>query len=516
MKSPTSMSSPVFARAYERVPHSDTRLDKHFHRDQRARYLLAYSLRRCLQLLKKPVPAIIVVLALQVVFNSSYSNPASFTIPPENVFIAANINDGQLVLGDWGTSLIETCKLVGPERTHVSVYGGPLMAMRELEARLSAAGCDNTIVAEEMEPIDWSSLYRVEVAPGEYRVKRISYLAAIRNRALAPLDGLSKRFDKILFLNDVLFQASDAARLLFATNVRHDGKTGYKAACAVDFHHSWKFYDTFALRSSDGYYPGVRIYPWFASKGDGISRRDVLSNTDSVRVKSCWGGMVAFDAKYFQAAAGQHNTTIGTTPIRFRFEHEPFWDSSECCLVHSDLQGIPNDTENVTDASTGIYMNPFVRVTYKASTYRWLPLVRRFERLFIVPNALINHFTHMPEYNPRRDEIPQSTVLDWTWVYDGTTRPSPSSAIPVRQKQGDHFNSERETGQLTARDTSEAQYRSLWRAKGYLQRSNRTATRDGFCSTRQLLVINEGAMVSPNTGTNWEAAAIPPWPKNDS
>ncbi|KAH8665285.1 cryptococcal mannosyltransferase 1-domain-containing protein, partial [Tricladium varicosporioides] len=365
----------------------------------------------------------------------------------EAVFIAANILDERLVLGDWGTSLVETCKLLGPERTYVSIYGGPMKAIQELEARLNAVGCENTIVAEELEPIDWNTLDRVEIATGEYRVKRIAYLAAIRNQALAPLDQLSKRFDKILFLNDVFFKPSDAARLLFATNVRQNGKTGYKSACAVDFHHSWKFYDTFALRSSDGYYPGVRIYPWFTSKGDGISRRDVLSNSDSVRVKSCWGGMTAFDAKYFQAAATQDNTTIGTIPVRFRAEHEPFWDSSECCLVHSDLQALPSDTENGFDEDTGIYMNPFVRVTYKASTYRLLPLIRRFERLFIIPNVIINHFTHMPDYNPRRDEIPGSTVFEWTWHHE------------------------------------------LWKTKGHFEHINRTATRDGFCGMRQLLVM---------------------------
>ncbi|KAH6664171.1 cryptococcal mannosyltransferase 1-domain-containing protein [Halenospora varia] len=510
------MRNPLFAGAYELLPQSDTTLDGGSHHYQRARYLLAYILRRSLQLLKKPVHAVIALLAIQVVFNSSYSNPASFTIPPENVFIAANIVDERLVLGDWGTSLVETCKLLGPERTYVSVYGGPTKAIRELEARLNAVGCENMIVAEELEPIDWNALDRVEMATGEYRVKRIAYLAAIRNRALAPLDRLSKRFDKVLFLNDVFFQPSDAARLLFATNVRHNGKTGYKSACAVDFHHSWKFYDTFALRSSDGYYPGVRIYPWFTSKGDGISRRDVLSNTDSVRVKSCWGGMTAFDAKYFQAAAGQRNTTIGTTPIRFRAEHEPFWDSSECCLVHSDLQALPNDTKNGIDEDTGIYMNPFVRVTYKASTYRLLPLMRRLERLFIIPNALINHFTHMPDYNPRRDEIPESTVFEWTWVYDRTTSPSSSSTTPVPQKLGHDFYGEHEKAHPTPKEILEVQHHELWKTKGHFEHVNRTATRDGFCGMRQLLVIREGGVVSPNTGTNWENAVIPPWPKADS
>jgi hypothetical protein len=64
-------------------------------------------------------------------------------------------------------------------------------------------------------------------------VKRLTYLAEVRNRALWPLDNPSlhadeatgramnytnSRFDRILFIDDVYFDPVDALQLLFSTN----------------------------------------------------------------------------------------------------------------------------------------------------------------------------------------------------------------------------------------------------------------------------------------------------------
>ena len=50
---------------------------------------------------------------------------------------------------------------------------------------------------------------------------------------------------------------------------------------------------------------GFPIYPWFSSAGKAQSRQDVFDQKDAVRVKSCWGGMVAFNAKFFQSTADE-------------------------------------------------------------------------------------------------------------------------------------------------------------------------------------------------------------------
>lgn len=66
---------------------------------------------------------------------------------------------------------------------------------------------------------------------------------------------------------------------------------------------------------------------------------------DAVRLHACWGGMTAFEAKWFQnlqpdpSATGRLNNSDGVdfsgSPLRFRYEKDPFWDTSECCRIHA-------------------------------------------------------------------------------------------------------------------------------------------------------------------------------------
>ena len=77
-------------------------------------------------------------------------------------------------------------------------------------------------------------------------------------------------------------------------------KAQYRAACGVDFINPVKFYDTYATRDLEGYSMGLSFYPRFTDAGKAKSQRDVLEQKDAVRVRSCWGGIVAFDEKYFQ------------------------------------------------------------------------------------------------------------------------------------------------------------------------------------------------------------------------
>lgn len=227
------------------------------------------------------------------------------------------------------------------------------------------------------------------------------------------------KIDKVLFLNDVVFAAHDAADLLFATRIGPDLRTNYRAACAVDFINPVKFYDTFATRDIEGYGIGVPFFPWFSTAGDGKSRQDVIDGTDSVRVRSCWGGMVAFEARWFADTSNSLGNSVGNDfllqprPIRFRAEEELYWEASESCLIHADLQA-QADFANVSDTidhpeyGKGIFLNPYIRVAYSESTFRWLELSRRFERLYTVPHRLITWLANIPSKNPRRlDEMGQ-------------------------------------------------------------------------------------------------------------
>lgn len=91
--------------------------------------------------------------------------------------------------------------------------------------------------------MDLETLPSFQVLPGERRIKRKEYLAELRNKAIEPLsnNATGMTFDKLLFLNDVIFSPHDAVDLLLATNAGQ-----YRAACAMDFINAFKFYDTFA------------------------------------------------------------------------------------------------------------------------------------------------------------------------------------------------------------------------------------------------------------------------------
>jgi Cryptococcal mannosyltransferase 1 len=340
----------------------------------------------------------------------------------QKVFIASSLFDpgGQLLSGAWADNVLHLIDLLGPENTYLSIYendSGP-------EAQLALAGfsaqvpCNKSLVFEEH--LSPEGLPTVVVPDGSTRVKRIAYLAEVRNKALKPLDAGTVRFDRVLYLNDVFFDPVDALELLFSTNVDENGQATYRAACAVDFINPFKFYDTFATRDLGGWGMGVPFFPWFSYGGDSRSHSDVLQGKDAVRVRSCWGGMVAFDARFFQRQSiselvpqtvGSESPSNLTAPYRFRAEKDLFWDASECCLIHADIQ-------DVNSEDTGIYMNPFVRCAYDKQTHSWLWFTRRFERLYTPIHFLADIVASLPRLNLRRAGRPWQQVEEEVWIPD--------------------------------------------------------------------------------------------------
>lgn len=234
-------------------------------------------------------------------------------------------------------------------------------------------------------------------------------------------NATSSEIDKVLFLNDVVFSARDAADLLFATRAGPDLRTNYRAACAVDFMNPVKFYDTFATRDLEGNEMGAVFFPWFSNAGNSESRQDVLDGKDSVRVQSCWGGMVAFEAKWFGGSGTNQETLPGRAPIRFRGEEELFWEASESCLIHADLlaqakRANVSDTMDPISYGTGIFLNPFIRVAYSESAFQWLEFSRRFEHLYSVPHRFVTWLAGLPKKNPRIHEEEGQEVRHMVWT----------------------------------------------------------------------------------------------------
>jgi Cryptococcal mannosyltransferase 1 len=184
-------------------------------------------------------------------------------------------------------------------------------------------------------------------------------------------------------------------------------------------------------------------------------------------VRSCWGGMIAYDARFFQeqphraivppTAASESPANI-TAPYRFRAESDMFWDASECCLIQADIQSPDPD-------HTGVYMNPYVRVAYGMKTLSWLWFTKRFERLYTPIHFMVDILVSMPQFNPRRDEIPWQRVEETVWV--------PDSASP---------------------------------AGGAFESVSRLASHSGFCGRRNLPVMKP---TFTNGEKNYEHIPIP-------
>ncbi|KAI9809553.1 MAG: hypothetical protein M1827_006788 [Pycnora praestabilis] len=499
-------------------------------------------LRRLILFFFALVGIVLALIMLTSIFRPSYTNPPAqyielreralsstdsgrANVRNENVFIAANIIDEDLIRGAWGNAVLELIDLLGEKNVFLSVYEndsgpGTTAALRDFEKKIK---CKSSIISEHL-PLD--EIPTIILPSGERRIKRVAYLAEVRNRALRPLDtgptgatnagsAANIAFDKILFLNDIIFSPLDAAQLLFSTNAEGNGgyrQAPYRAACAMDFINPFKFYDTFASRDLEGYSMGLPFFPFFSSAGNGESRQDVLNGIDAVKVRSCWGGMVAFEAKWFQNLEAPTDEEIEATyaqkiggeddrnlnwhwngsahlpavvkrsnslqSIRFRSESDVFWDASECCLIHADLQ-VPRVSSDLSE-NAGIFVNPFIRVAYDQRTFSWLRFTRRFERLYSVPHNMINHLVGLPWFNPRRAEIQGEEVEEKVWVYDDSNRQS---------------------------DGKDGKGRSTGKTKGSYQVLKRTAGSGGFCGTRKLLVIKENRKEGEKM---WENLPVPP------
>lgn len=128
----------------------------------------------------------------------------------------------------WNDAVLELVDYLGAENVHFSAVEsgsqeGTKDALMELQAGLDQRGASNDIslgmtVWEQLDEIDarpppgsnepgwiWNK------AEDQFELRRIPYLSKVRNQAMEPLARLvaqGRRFDKILWLNDVVFDVS--------------------------------------------------------------------------------------------------------------------------------------------------------------------------------------------------------------------------------------------------------------------------------------------------------------------
>jgi hypothetical protein len=257
--------------------------------------------------------------------------------------------------------VLDLVTYLGPSNVYFSAVesgsqDGTKDALQELKSALDAKGIENNI---QLGMTVWEQIAEIENRPqqrekgwiwnkakGQWDVRRIPYLSRVRNQAMEPLRKLDRKFDKVLWLNDVVFDLDDYLALL------HTRDGHYAAACSMDFKRYPWYYDTFALRDEQGMKTASTLWPWFMSS----TARSSTLRAEPVKVESCWNGMVLFDAAPFTAEP----------PLEFRGLEDSLADlrleASECCLIHAD-------NALSRQEGKGIWLNPNVRVGYNVGAY---------------------------------------------------------------------------------------------------------------------------------------------------
>jgi hypothetical protein len=244
------------------------------------------------------------------------------------------------------------------------------------------------------------------------------------------------------------------------------------------------------------------FYPWFSTAGSATSRNDVRRETDAVRVRSCWGGMAAFDAAVFQisyanievssqnanSSQALSQSSSLTLAVRFRGSNEAFWEAAECCLVFADIEtqhGRPS-LEN----GTGVVINPYIRVAYTKTPYEWLPFFQRLEHIFEYLQFIVSKIGY-PEPNPGRLHEAGEMVEEVVWS-------APQQRLD--SKVSSHLASDVVT--IPYEEECQPGFALVYRQ----------AVPGGFCGQRRMFVMKE-EIESANReggGKNWEKIRVPP------
>jgi hypothetical protein len=138
----------------------------------------------------------------------------------QTVFIAAiHWNNEDILKEHWVPAVVDLAKQLGPDRVFVSVQESGSWDDSKRALRLLGQLLDKINVRHKILLDDKTHLDEINQVPGnsgwimtpqgDIELRRIPYLARLRNLVLQPLDELASagmRFDNILFLNDVVFK----------------------------------------------------------------------------------------------------------------------------------------------------------------------------------------------------------------------------------------------------------------------------------------------------------------------
>ena len=153
------------------------------------------------------------------IISAQNASEAEGTFGEQKVYISSiHWNNEQIMRSHWNSAVVNLIKALGPENVYVSVYESGSWddskgALRELDTELAHLGVRKTIVLDETTHLDEiqkepTASGWIDTPRGKKELRRIPYLAKLRNLSIKPLEQLQssgEHFDKVLFLNDVVF-----------------------------------------------------------------------------------------------------------------------------------------------------------------------------------------------------------------------------------------------------------------------------------------------------------------------
>lgn len=176
-------------------------------------------------------------------------------IPPSaRIFIASiHWNDEEVLRSHWNNAILDLVKVLGSDRVFLSIYESGSYdntkgAIRELDADLEDLGVPRKVVLSDVTHEDDMQVPDrekgegwIDTDEGERELRRIPYLARLRNQSLQPLQELARDgvvFDSVLFLNDVVFTVRlHSCSLLFIARLRMPMSAW---GCAGITRHQWR------------------------------------------------------------------------------------------------------------------------------------------------------------------------------------------------------------------------------------------------------------------------------------
>ena len=258
------------------------------------------------------------------------------------IFIAALLHNNGPIIEEWSVSVVNLAKeFTG---TYVSIFesgsiDNTVDGLSKLKQMLLNSNIGNTIIYGE----EGDKLAGPPFIPGDSSSgNRISYLARLRNLVLRPLLDLKVRgsvYDKVVFLNDVLFCVGDIQRLL-----SHDANI----ACGYDFNGP-TFWDNWVMD-----YGSTDSSLHSCARDSQVEQQLACKNSMPLRAACCWNGAAVFDSAII----------YGGVQFRRGEQNSSECSNSECSIFCRDARA---------QGFVRVVVDPTVQLSYSSD----FPLFRR-------------------------------------------------------------------------------------------------------------------------------------------